>query len=135
MLQEDFELLGDWEQRYQYIIDMGGKLLPLPDEFRTEDNRVKGCQSIVYLTARKRAGTKDGVDFLADSDADIVRGLIAILQRLFAGQSAKQIRSFDITGFFRQIGLDQNLAMTRRNGLAGMVERIRAFAKTVETAA
>jgi len=128
LLEENFELLGDWESRYSYILDLGAKLLPLPDEYRTEENRVKGCQSIVYLTTRKRPGTRDGVDFLADSDADLVRGLIAILQHLFAGQTAKQILAFDIAGFFRKIELDKNLAMTRRNGLAGMVERIRNFA-------
>lgn len=131
LLEENFELLGDWESRYSYILDLGSKLLPLPDVFRTEANRVKGCQSIVYLTLRKRPETIDGVDFLADSDADIVRGLIAILQHLFAGQSANQILAFDIAGFFRRIELDRNLAMTRRNGLAGMVERIRHFASQV----
>jgi cysteine desulfurase/selenocysteine lyase len=131
ILEENFELLGDWESRYSYILDLGSKLLPLPDVFRTEANRVKGCQSIVYLTLRKRPETIDGVDFLADSDADIVRGLIAILQHLFAGQSANQILAFDIAGFFRRIELDRNLAMTRRNGLAGMVERIRHFASQV----
>jgi cysteine desulfurase/selenocysteine lyase len=127
-LVEAFEFLGNQEDRYQYIIDLGEKLLPLPEEERTEANRVHGCMSIVFLTARKRPGTQDVLDFLADSNADIVRGLIALLQRVFSGQSAKQILAFDVEGFFRKLGLDQHISPGRRNGLASMVQRVRALA-------
>jgi cysteine desulfurase/selenocysteine lyase len=130
-LIEEFELFEDWVERYQYLIDRGEEIPLLPDAFRTEANRVRGCQSTVYLWARKKPGTADVIEFLADSDADIVRGLIALLERLFSGQKAKEILSFDIEGFFARLGLDQHLTLGRRNGLAAMVQRIRHFAATL----
>ncbi|MGH7173900.1 MAG: SufS family cysteine desulfurase [Gemmataceae bacterium] len=130
-LIEDFELFDDWVERYQYLIDHGEEIPPLPDVFRTEANRVRGCQSTVYLWARKKPGSADVVEFLADSDADLVRGLIALLERLYCGQRAEQIRSFDVEGFFARLGLDQHLTLGRRNGLAAMVQRIRNFAATL----
>ncbi len=130
-LIEDFDLFENWGERYQYLIDMGEDIPPLPDEFRTEANRVRGCQSTVFLWARKRPGTADVIEFLADSDADIVRGLIAVLQRLYSGQKAEQVRAFDVEGFFARLGLDQHLTLGRRNGLAAMVQRIRHFAATL----
>jgi cysteine desulfurase/selenocysteine lyase len=123
-----FDFADSWTERYQYLIDIGEKIPPLPDEFRTEANRVRGCQSTVFLTARKQPGTADVIDFLADSDADIVRGLIALLERVFSGQKAGDILAFDVAGFFTRLGLDQHLSMGRRNGLAAMVQRIRGFA-------
>jgi cysteine desulfurase/selenocysteine lyase len=83
---------------------------------------------VVHLTARQKPGTKDVLEFLADSDADLVRGLIAVLQRVFSGHSAKQILAFDVEAFFKRLGLDQHLTLGRRNGLASMVQRIRALA-------
>jgi len=130
-LEEDFDLFENWGDRYQYLIDMGEDIPPLPDEFRTEANRVRGCQSTVFLWARKRPGTADTVEFLADSDADIVRGLIGVLERLFSGQKAEQILAFDIEGFFARLGLDQHLTLGRRNGMAAMVQRLRNFAATL----
>jgi cysteine desulfurase/selenocysteine lyase len=134
-LAELFEFLGDWRERYQYLIELGEKLLPLPPEARTEANRVHGCQSTVHMIARKRPGTKDGIDFLADSDADLVRGLIAVLQQVFSGQSARAILTFDVEGFFKNLGLDQHLTLGRRNGLASMVQRIRTLAEHLAGAA
>jgi cysteine desulfurase / selenocysteine lyase len=127
-LIEDFEFLDSRELRDQYIIDLGQKLLPMPEEAKTEANRVHGCMSIVHMIARKRPGTQDTIDFLADSDAHIVRGLIAILQRVFSGQSAPAILAFDVEGFFTKLKLDQHLSPGRRNGLASMVQRIRTLA-------
>lgn len=127
-LAEVFEFLDDWGDRYRYIIELGEKLAPMPADLKTEANRVHGCQSTVFLSARKRPGTADVLDFLADSDADIVRGLLGILQRLFSGQRAGLVLAFDVHEFFRRLGLDQNLSMGRRNGLGEMVKRIRAFA-------
>jgi cysteine desulfurase/selenocysteine lyase len=125
---EAFEFLEDWNDRYQYIIDLGRKIPPLPDEFRTEDRRVRGCQSTVYLHTREKPGTADVLEFLADSDADIVRGLIGLLERVLSGQRARDILAFDVEAFFARLGLNQNLSMGRRNGLAAMVQRIRASA-------
>jgi len=127
-LIDDFQMLEDWTDRYQYIISMGDKLPAMPIELKSEANRVRGCQSTVHLFARKRPNTADAIDFIADSDADIVRGLIGILEKVLAGQSAQEILAFDIEGFFKQLGLDQNLSMGRRNGLASMIQRIRAYA-------
>jgi cysteine desulfurase/selenocysteine lyase len=126
-----FEVMDDWAERYQYIIDLGKKLPPLPDVFRTEANRVRGCQSTVFLHARKRPGTDDVLEFLADSDADLVRGLIGLLQRVYSGQTAEQVLAFDVEGFFARLGLDQHLTLGRRNGLAAMVQRVRGIAATL----
>jgi cysteine desulfurase/selenocysteine lyase len=127
-LADVLEFLDDWPQRYQYILELGEELPPLPDEYRTEANRVHGCQSTVFLTARKRPGSADVLEFLADSDADLVRGLIGLLERLFCGQKAADVLAFDVEGFFARVGLDQHLTLGRRNGLAAMVQRVRNFA-------
>jgi len=123
-----FEFLPDWTERYQTLISFGEKLPPVPLELKNDANRVRGCMSTVHLLARKRPGTDDAVDFIADSDADIVRGLIAVLEKVFAGQSAREILAFDVESFFKRLGLDQHLSMGRRNGLASMIQRIRAYA-------
>jgi cysteine desulfurase/selenocysteine lyase len=127
-LAELFGYFDDWTDRYQQIIEMGSKLSPVPAEYRTEENRVRGCQSTVFMNLRKRPGSGDVIEFLADSDADIVCGLIALLQRIYSGQHAARVAAFDMPGFFKRIGLDQNLSMGRRNGLADMVACIRTFA-------
>jgi cysteine desulfurase/selenocysteine lyase len=132
-LIETFDMFDSWQDKYQVVIEMGEKLLPMAPEMKHELTKVHGCQSTVHLFARKRPGTADGLDFLADSDADIVRGLIAILQKIFAGQSSQQILGFDIEAFFKRLGLDQHLSMGRRNGLAGMVSRLRAHANQFST--
>jgi len=131
---DDFEMLEEWTDRYQYIISLGEKLPPMPPELKTEGNRVHGCQSTVHLFARKHPGSGDAIDFIADSDADIVRGLIGILEKVLAGQSAREILAFDVEGFFKRLGLDQNLSMGRRNGLASMIQRVRAYAKALQPA-
>lgn len=134
-LIDAFQFLADWPQRYEYIIDLGKKMLPLPESEKVEANRIKGCQSTVFLSARKRPGSHDIMDFLAYSNADIVSGLIAILQRVYSGQKAKDILAFDIDGFFQQLGIDQNLAMQRRIGLGEMVKRIQQLALALEHSA
>ncbi len=123
-----FDLLEDWGDRYQYLIELGSKIPPMPEELKTECTRVHGCQSIVHLTARQKPGSKDVLEFLADSDAELVRGLIALLEHVYSGQRAKEILAFDIDGFFRKLGLDQHLSMNRRNGLAAMVQRLKQHA-------
>jgi cysteine desulfurase/selenocysteine lyase len=127
-IAEAFEFLGDWPERYRFLIDAGGKLPAMPAELKIEPNRVRGCQSTVYMFPRIRPGTADVFEFLADSDADIVRGELALLQKVFSGQSAAEVAGFDVNAFFARLGLDQNLTMGRRNGLAEMVKRIQGFA-------
>jgi cysteine desulfurase/selenocysteine lyase len=127
-LVEMFDFLGDWEERNQVLIDEGEKLLPLPAELKSVSNRVRGCMSTVHLFTRKRPDTQDVLEILADSDAAIVRGLIWLLQKIYSGQSAREILAFDIDALLKKLGLDQHLSMGRRNGLAGMIQRIRAEA-------
>jgi cysteine desulfurase/selenocysteine lyase len=127
-LIETFDFLEDWEQRYELLNDLGEKLAPMPEELKIEANLVHGCQSIVYLSARKRPGTPDTIDFLASSNAIIVRGLVALLLRVYSGQSANAILAFDDKAFIQRLGLDKNTTMFRRTGLDGMIKRIRAEA-------
>ncbi len=128
----------DWSERYEFLIELGHKAPILPDSMRTDENRVKGCQSTVYLAPRIRPGTRDVVEFLADSDSEVVRGLLALLQLLFSGQRAGDLLAFDLLQFLARAGLDANLTTGRRNGLAEMIKRLRGFAaaadKTRETA-
>ncbi len=130
-LIETFDVLGDWEQRHQYLIDEGDKLPPMPPEVKTEANRVRGCMSTVHLVARSAPEKPDVIEFLADSDAAIVRGLISILQRVYSGQTASAILAFDIEGFLKRLGLDHQLSMGRRNGLSSMIGRVRAEAASL----
>ena len=128
-LVESFELFEEWEDRYRFLIDLGKKLPPLPQECKTDENRVHGCQSSVWLVAQSEEnGGEKTVDFLADSDSSIVRGLIAILQNVYAHRTPVEILGFDINALFTRLGLDQHLSTGRRNGLAGMVKRIRNLA-------
>lgn len=123
-LIENFALFEDWEERYRYLIDLG-RTLPVMDEaLKTDETLVRGCTSRVWI----KEEIKDGIlTFEADSDAHIVRGLIAILDRTYQGIALKGIVGVDIEGAFAQIGLDQNLSPNRRNGFFSMVERIRSF--------
>ncbi len=130
-LADVFESFDDWGERYQQIIDFGKKIPPMPAALKTEANYVRGCQSTVHISARKRPGTADVLEFVADSDADLVRGLIGVLERVYSGQRAEDILSFDVEGFFARLGLDQHLTMGRRNGLAAMVQRVRGLAATL----
>jgi cysteine desulfurase/selenocysteine lyase len=131
---EVFDLLDDWQDRYQYLIELGGKIPEMPEEFKTECTRVHGCQSVVHITAREKPDTPGVVEFLADSDGELVKGLIALLEHVYSGQTAKDILAFDVEGFFRKLGLDQHLSLNRRNGLAAMVRRIRQHAEGLEAA-
>jgi cysteine desulfurase/selenocysteine lyase len=130
-LTDVFDFLEDWTEKYQHLIEIGSHLPPMPDELKTDATRVPRCQSTVFLHARKKPGTKDVVEFLADSDADIVRGLLAVLQRLYSGQHAGAVEAFDAEAFLQQLGLDRNLTMGRRTGLDEMIRRVRAFAADV----
>ncbi len=123
-----FDDLPDWPMRYQQIIDLGHGLAPMPPTLKTKENFVPGCQSLVFLASRIRPGTTDVIEFLADSDADLVRGLIALLQQLFSGQDAAAILAFDTPAFIDRLGLAGHLSLTRRNGLEALVQRLRRVA-------
>ncbi len=128
---ENFTLLDEWDDRYRYVIELGRTLQPLPESAHTETNKVRGCASQVWLlTHVKPDGTGGPVlTFEGDSDAHIVRGLIAILLALYSGKSARDILATDALALFDRIGLRENLTPQRSNGLRSMVERIRAEAK------
>ncbi len=131
-LRDEFELLGDWEERYRYVIELGKDLAPLSDEERTDPYKVRGCASQVWLVTEPRA---DGtLAFRGDSDAHIVRGLIAIVLRLYSGRTPAQILAFDAKAAFEQLGLAGALSTQRSNGLASMVARIRRDAETAMAA-
>lgn len=124
-LTENFALFDDWEERYKYLIDLGKNLQPMPESLKTEATLVKGCTSRVWMICETDS---DGIyHFLADSDAHIVKGLIAVLLSAYQGKTASAIQSVDIEGTFKEIGLDQHLSPNRRNGFFAMVERIRAL--------
>jgi cysteine desulfuration protein SufE len=126
-LSAEFEVLGDWEERYRYVIDLGRDLAPLSDAERSDVNKVRGCASQVWLVREPQA---DGtLRFRGDSDAHIVRGLIAILLRLYSGRRPEQILAFDAPGAFAGLGLSGALSQQRSNGLASMVARIRRDAE------
>ncbi|MBC8002102.1 MAG: SufE family protein [Opitutaceae bacterium] len=127
-LIENFELLGDWEERYAYLIDLGKKLPGLPEADKTEENRVHGCQAMVWLKMNPEAAHPDRLRIQADSDAFIVRGLIAVVMILFDGKTPAEILQADGKSIFSKLGLDQHLSPTRKNGLFSMLERIRALA-------
>lgn len=124
-LAENFALFDDWEGRYRYLIDLGRDVPHMDNALKTEGNLVRGCTSRVWM----QAAIKDGVfHFVADSDAHIVRGLIALLLTAYQGRSMADVRKVDIEKIFRDIGLDQHLSPNRRSGFYAMVERIRALA-------
>ena len=128
-LADEFDLLGDWEERYRYVIELGRELAPLSDAERTEANKVRGCASQVWLVTEPQA---DGVvRFRGDSDAHIVRGLIAVLLRLLSGREPSQILAFDSKAAFDRLGLNGHLSAQRSNGLAAMVARIRRDAEAL----
>lgn len=127
-LIENFELLGDWEERYAYLIDLGKKLPGLPAADKTEENRVHGCQAMVWLKMNPDAAHPERLRIVADSDAFIVRGLIAVVMILFDGKTPAEILHVDGKSIFSKLGLDQHLSPTRKNGLFSMLERIRALA-------
>jgi cysteine desulfuration protein SufE len=122
-LADEFDLLGDWEERYRHIIDLGKGLAPLSDEERSEANKVRGCASQVWLVAEPAAQGR--LVFRGDSDAHIVRGLIAILLQLYSGRAPADMLAFDAKGAMARLGLAGALSAQRSNGLFSMVERIR----------
>jgi len=122
-LSAEFDLLGDWEERYRYVIDLGRALAPLDEAERNDANKVRGCASQVWLV--REAGADGRLEFRGDSDAHIVRGLIAILLRLYSGRTADEILAFDARAAFDRLGLIGALSAQRSNGLNSMVERIR----------
>lgn len=125
-LAEDFALFDDWEGRYRYLIDLGRTLPPMDDALKADETLVRGCTSRVWMIGNVGDGGR--YHFTADSDAHIVRGLIALLMVAYQDKTAAEIAAIDIAAAFRSIGLEEHLSPSRRNGFYAMVERIRALA-------
>lgn len=123
-IAEEFALFGDWSERYQYLIDLGRALPPFPEPWRTEDHRIHGCQSMVWLVAE---GDASALTLHAGSDSVIVSGLIALVLRVYSGLPAADILATE-PDFIHAIGLGQHLSPTRSNGLAALLARIKALA-------
>lgn len=123
-LIEEFGLFEDWADKYEYLIDLGKKLLPMSDSLKTEENVIKGCQSKVWLHAEKQG---DLVVFQADSEAIIVKGMISMLIRVLSNHTPEEIMKADLY-FIDQIGMAQHLAQTRSNGLVSMVKQMKNYA-------
>ena len=120
-IAEEFSFFGDWSERYQYLIDLGRKLPPFPEEWRTEANRLHGCQSMVWVVSE---GEADNLVFHAISDSSIVSGLIALTLRVYSGRSAAEILATE-PRFIEAIGLGKHLSVTRANGLTALITKIK----------
>ena len=134
-LIEDFGFLDDWEDRYRYVIELGKTLPPLADSERTDINKVRGCASQVWFVSEVARNREPVLRFRGDSDAHIVRGLIAILIALYSGRPAREILAADPEAVFRRLGLRDHLTSQRSNGLTSMVGRIRSDAEAALQAA
>lgn len=130
---QNFDVLADWEGRYRYIIELGRNLPPLEDGYKNEANRVQGCVSNVWLITEVRDGDPPVIEFRADSDAQIVKGLVAILLALYSGKTAREILTADIRGIFAKLDLAKHLSLNRANGFAAMVKRVRELALATAT--
>lgn len=122
---DNFQLLEDWEDRYRYLIDLEKSLPPMPEALKTDTARVRGCMSQVWMVLGR--DPQGRLQLVADSDARIVRGLIAVLRATYEGRTTAEAAQIDIDRIFSRLGLDQHLSPNRRNGFRAMVERIRAF--------
>jgi cysteine desulfuration protein SufE len=132
-IRDDFSFLDEWEDRYRYVIELGEALPPFPESERTAANKVPGCVSQVWLTADVGDGADPTVTFQGDSDAHIVRGLVAIMLALFSGRKASEILAIDAEETLRALGLDEHLTPQRANGLRSMIKRIKSNAEAALT--
>jgi cysteine desulfuration protein SufE len=136
-IRDNFALLDDWDDRYRYVIELGRTLKPMPEAEHSAQNKVQGCASQVWLAKQldRDGGHEPVLNYLGDSDAHIVRGLIAILLTLFSGRTSREILATDALSVFDEFGFREHLTPQRSNGLRAMVERIRADARETLAAA
>ncbi len=130
-IRSDFSLLDDWEDRYRYVIELGQDLPPYPEAARDEAHKVRGCASQVWLVGETSGDHDPVMTYQGDSDAHIVRGLVAIVLALYSGRHASEILAIDFDETLRTLGLYEHLSRQRSNGLRSMVQRIRADAQAV----
>ena len=130
-IRDNFELLDEWDDRYRYVIELGRTLDPLPEEDHSAENKVQGCVSQVWLSKRldRNGNGEPLLHYRGDSDAHIVRGLVAIVLMLFSGHTPKEILATDALALFKEFGFGEHLTPQRSNGLRAMVERIKNDAR------
>ncbi|MDD4556431.1 MAG: SufE family protein [Alphaproteobacteria bacterium] len=128
-LSDNFELLEDWEDKYRYIIDLGSKLPIFEEKLRTEEWKVQGCSSQVWLVPTVQ---ENKLFFQGDSDAAIVKGLLSIVLMIFSGKTSQEIEKINGETIFTSLGLQENLSPSRRNGLFSMIEKIKYYAKNLK---
>ena len=124
-LIENFSVLDDWEDKYQYLIELGEKLPSLDEKYKTEEFKVSGCQSQVWLVPLYNGSN---LSFYADSDAIMVKGIIYVLLSIYANKSVKEIKEIEVEDFFAKLGLGEHLSPSRRNGMMSMVDKIKFYA-------
>jgi cysteine desulfuration protein SufE len=132
-LMDAFDLLTDWQERYDYISELGQKLPPMPDAEHTEENRVHGCISKVWITGRV-GGDPATMEYRADGEGPIIRGLVALLFMLFQGKTPEEVLGLDAEGVIEKLGLDENLSPNRHIGMYAMVERFKLLARAAAPA-
>jgi cysteine desulfuration protein SufE len=128
---DTFELLGDWDARYQYLVELGEQLAPLPEAARTEDNRVKACMSKVWVHAREDRGQPGIIHFDGDCDTGIIKGVLALLIRLADGRTVAQIEAIDMDEFFEKLKLDEHLSPNRHVGVYAIIELMKQKARAL----
>lgn len=128
-LIENFSMLDDWEDKYQYLIDLGEKLPPLDEKYKTDEWKVSGCQSQVWLVPERQDGI---LTFKGDSDAIMVKGIIAVILAIYRNKSAQEIKKIEVDKIFAKLGLQEHLSLSRRNGMMSMVDKIKYYADKME---
>jgi cysteine desulfuration protein SufE len=132
-LIEEFDDLGDWADQCEVLIDMGRELPDMPADMKTEESKVHGCQSNVWMVATVSDDESSVIELTADSDAMIVRGLLSVIMMVYSGRTAQEIHETDIKAIFSRLGLDRHLSTARKNGLGGMVNRVKTIAQNALT--
>lgn len=128
-LIENFSMLDDWEDKYQYLIDLGEKLPPLDEKYKIDEWKVSGCQSQVWLVPEQQDGI---LTFKGDSDAIMVKGIIAVILAIYRNKSAQEIKKIEVDKIFAKLGLQEHLSLSRRNGMMSMVDKIKYYADKME---
>ena len=129
---DDFELFDDWDQRYQYLVEIGERLAPMAAAEQTEENRVKECMSLVHVAAHPDGGTPPRIRFTGDCDTAIIKGVVALLVRLLSGKTAAEIEATDVDALFSGLHLEEHLSPNRHVGIYAIVEKLRAQARACD---
>jgi cysteine desulfuration protein SufE len=127
-----FELLDDWEQRYQYLVELGEKLSPMPDKYKTEDNKVKGCMSQVWVYAYEDPAEPDKLHYFGDCDTSIIKGVLALLIQLADNKTTDELNKLDVDEIFERLNLDEHLSPNRHVGVYAIVELMKQQARMLQ---